>query len=316
MDIEKSSEFVVNPSLKIEYVKIKVSDLKSSLDFYKSILGLTLLEERSNKNIAYLGPEAKEENMSEPILVLNQIERSDDSNKVGRVKKETGLYHFAILLPKRTHLASFLNHVKNNLNSRFYEGMADHAVSESIYLHDPDHIGIEVYRDRNPAEWTWTGKNTVYMTTEPLDVDDLLNKTPHESWNGMPAMTTIGHIHLRVSNLAESKRFYHQSLGLNHTASYPGANFFAANGYHHHVATNNWIGSNITPNSANDHSTTGLDHFAIRIQGGKKDLNELRDHLVKSNLVVDERPAVLGDRDINSFYVYDPDGIKMRILFG
>ncbi len=100
--------------------------------------------------------------------------------------------------------------------------MADHAVSESIYLHDPDHNGIEVYRDRKPSEWKWVGENKVYMVTEPLDVNNLLRKDGNEKWNGMPAQTSIGHIHLHVSNLVNAKKFYHQSLGLYHTASYPG----------------------------------------------------------------------------------------------
>jgi catechol 2,3-dioxygenase len=65
------------------------------------------------------------------------------------------------LLPERKYWASFLNHVRINLDPQFYEGMSDHAVSESIYLHDPDNNGIEVYRDRNPTDWKWVGENKV-----------------------------------------------------------------------------------------------------------------------------------------------------------
>ena len=49
-----------------------------------------------------------------------------------------GLYHYAILLPERGYLGYFLKHIQKNLNSEYYGGMADHAVSESIYIHDPD----------------------------------------------------------------------------------------------------------------------------------------------------------------------------------
>ena len=127
--------------------------------------------------------------------------------------------------------------------------MADHAVSESIYLHDPDYNGIEVYRDRLPSQWKWNG-DKVYMVTEPLDVKDLFIQNPNEKWTGLPSNTTIGHVHLHVSNLNKSKQFYHNILGLYHTASFPGAYFFAADHYHHHVATNIWLGTNILP--AND----------------------------------------------------------------
>ena len=316
MHIDESSEFVANPSLKIDYVHLKVSDLQTSIDFYQSILGFTVLEDKSNGDDVCMGPQQSNDGgVFHPILVLNQIEKSKNKSSIDRVRREAGLYHFAILLPERKYLASFLNHIRSNLDPQFYEGMADHAVSESIYLHDPDNNGIEVYRDRNPTDWKWVGENKVHMVTEPLDVNNLLRKDGHEKWNGMPAMTTIGHVHLHVSNLAKSKKFYHQSLGLYHTASYPGANFFAANGYHHHVATNTWIGTNILRNSANDLTTAGLHHYAIRITGDKEDINELRNHLIKNHVVLTEASVVSGEQNPPSFYVYDPDGIQIRILF-
>ena len=88
--------------------------------------------------------------------------------------------------------------MQKNLDPAFYEGMADHAVSESIYLHDPDHNGIEVYRDRLSSQWKWNG-DKVYMVTEPLDVKDLFIQNPDEKWTGLPSNTTIGHVHLHVS---------------------------------------------------------------------------------------------------------------------
>jgi catechol 2,3-dioxygenase len=44
-------------------------------------------------------------------------------------------------------LAMVLRHIINNLDSKYHEGMADHSASESVYIHDPDFIGIEIYRD-------------------------------------------------------------------------------------------------------------------------------------------------------------------------
>ena len=161
------------------------------------------------------------------LLVLDQVDGDKNAYSTNKGRREAGLYHFAILLPERKYLASFLHHIQNNLDLQFYEGMADHAVSESIYLHDPDYIGIEVYRDRKPSEWKWTHEHKVHMVTEPLDVNSLLNQHGTEKWNGFPVHTSIGHVHLHVSNLVKAKTFYHQLLGLYHTASYPGAYFFA-----------------------------------------------------------------------------------------
>jgi len=152
------------------------------------------------------------------------------------------------------------------------------------------------------------------MVTEPLDVTNLLNQYGNEIWNGFPVHTTIGHVHLHVSNLSKAKKFYHKSLGLYHTASYPGAYFFAADGYHHHVAANTWIGTNILRNSANDHSKPGLDHFAIRITGEKEDLKKLNGHFALNGITVDEELYDSDKHHDSSFYIYDPDGIKLQFL--
>ncbi len=69
---------------------------------------------------------------------------------------------------------------------------------------------------------------------------------------------TIGYNDYRSCSFAciqsfRSKRFYHDILGLHHTASYPGALFFAANSYHHHIATNTWIGTNIFISNNNNY---------------------------------------------------------------
>jgi len=159
-----------------------------------------------------------------PLLVLNETDKNKDNIKLKSIKKESGLYHFAILLPERKDLAAFLSHMQKNLDPAFYEGMADHAVSESIYLHDPDYNGIEVYRDRLPSQWKWN-RNKVYMVTEPLDVKDLFIQNPNEKWTGLSSDTALGHVHLHVSNINRSKQFYQNMLGLHHSASYPMAIF-------------------------------------------------------------------------------------------
>jgi catechol-2,3-dioxygenase len=48
--------FTANPSLKLDHVYLKVSDLQNSIDFYQSILGFRVLENRSGENMVYLVP--------------------------------------------------------------------------------------------------------------------------------------------------------------------------------------------------------------------------------------------------------------------
>ena len=132
------------------------------------------------------------------FLTLEQPE-----NVTPKERGTTGLYHFAILLPSRTHLANIVIHfVKNNIQF----GSADHLVSEALYFKDPDGNEIEIYRDRHPSEWNWHGEE-VEMATIPLDFEDLLkNATPNKSWSKMPEDTLMGHIHLHVSEVGKYGR--------------------------------------------------------------------------------------------------------------
>lgn len=315
---DSDNNFISNPSLKIDHVHLKVSNLENSINFYKKILGFTILDHKSDENVAYLGTKSTG-NETFTLLILTQTnednQKKSSSLPANRIKTEAGLYHFAILLPERKYLASFLTHIQNNLDSQFYEGMADHAVSESVYLHDPDYNGIEVYRDRKASEWTWLDKHKVYMTTAPLNAQSLLYQHGNEKWDGLPVHTTIGHVHLFVSNLIKAKSFYNDLLGLYQTASFPGAYFFAADGYHHHVATNTWMGTNLLPNSADDYKKTGLAHYAISIPYDKEEIKRLKNHLFEKDISIHENMNE-GDKNSDlSFYIYDPFGIKIQFLF-
>jgi catechol 2,3-dioxygenase len=165
-------------------------------------------------------------------------------------------------------------------------------------------------------EWKWK-ENTVHMITEPLKVQDLLKESSNvnNEWNELPSGTSIGHVHLHVSNLAKAKRFYKDILELNHTATYPGAYFFAANRYHHHVATNIWLGENI-PTAYNDvNNKPGLDHYAIKLHN-KNDLFLLKSRLLEFKINVDEKMVEKEDNQFfSSFYAYDFDGIKIQFLY-
>jgi catechol 2,3-dioxygenase len=147
------------------------------------------------------------------------------------------LFHFAIVVPDRAALGRFLGHLAG---LGVYAGSADHAVSEALYLTDPDGLGIEVYADRPRTEWRTAGQE-LFMTTEPLDLRGLLRAGGDTPWTGMPPGTRMGHVHLHVGDLEAAAAFYHAGLGLDRVVwSYPGALFLAAGGYHHHLGTNTW----------------------------------------------------------------------------
>jgi len=123
-------------------------------------------------------------------------------------------------------------------------GFADHGVSEAIYLADPDGNGLEFYADRPPENWPRTD-HQIAMVSNPLDVESLLAlAAPNRAAKyRIHPETRMGHVHLQVSNLARTEEFYAGELGFDVTQrSYPGALFFAAGGYHHHLGTNTWAG--------------------------------------------------------------------------
>jgi catechol 2,3-dioxygenase len=210
-------------------VLLQVTDLERSLVYYRDLLGFAELS--SNGQGAVLGVDRT------PILELRSGAKSAMRGR------RLGLYHFAILLPDRAALGRVLEHLVRN---GVHPGASDHLVSEALYINDPDGLGIEIYRDRARSEWSANGKQ-LKMATEPLDFEGVLEAADGKSWSGMPAGTTIGHVHLHVGDIEAAKAFYHDALGFDLIVwSYPGALFLSAGGYHHHLGTNTWAGPRAT----------------------------------------------------------------------
>lgn len=215
------SEFRLGP------VRLQVSDLERSLDYYGGVLGLRELGRGGGEvTLAAHGEDR-------PLVVLRERRGAVPVPPRGRI----GLYHFAILLPSRADLGRFLRHLAE-LGERV--GASDHYVSEAIYLRDPDGLGIEVYADRPRSAWEADGRE-IRMATVPLNASEVLAAAGDTRWAGMPEGAVIGHLHLHVGDLAQAEAFYHRALGLDKVVwSYPGALFLSAGGYHHHLGVNTW----------------------------------------------------------------------------
>lgn len=222
------------PGTHIGYAHLQVRDLGRSLAFYRDLLGFREIgREGSSMLLSATGS-------LPPVLALT--ERRDARPRPPRT---TGLYHIAIRLPTRRDLARVFRRLLEH--GWPFQGFSDHGVSEALYLPDPDGNGLELYRDRPRAQWPWR-QGRLAMVTKPLDVEDLLREATPEPWEGLPEGTDIGHIHLHVADLEAAEAFYGGILGLEVTQrDYPGARFFAAGGYHHHVGTNTWAGRGAPP---------------------------------------------------------------------
>ncbi len=238
----------IDPATQMGLVSLTVADLDRSLTYYTEALGFALLQ-RDGKT-AVLGA------AETPLLVLTEL-----TGAARWPGYATGLYHFAILVPTRLDLARSLIHLLQV--GLPFPGQADHAVSEALYLTDPDGNGIEIYRDRPRAEWAWRG-DRVRMVTEPLDIRAILAEATEQpaTWTGLPAGTRLGHMHLQVGNIEQAAEFYHGVLGFDITAQLPGALFISAGGYHHHLGLNTWQSRGAGPAPA---GTAGLRFFTLEL---------------------------------------------------
>lgn len=137
-------------------VDLQVSTLERSLTYYETVLGLTVLaRSEGTADLGAAGDRAA-------LLRLHERAGAQRVPSQGRI----GLYHFAILLPDRAALGRFVAHL-GEIGAR--AGAADHLVSEALYLHDPDGLGIEVYADRPRDTWQ-AEEGELRMATLPLDV--------------------------------------------------------------------------------------------------------------------------------------------------
>ena len=275
---------------RVGIVRLLVSDLRRSVDYYEQVVGFRVLD-RADRRVV-LGPE----NENRPLLELHT---GPNVRPLAGRRGFLGLYHFAILLPTRADLGRFLRHL-SLLGVR--AGMSDHLVSEAIYLHDPDNLGIEVYSDRPRSAWRWQGAE-LEMATDPLDVADLLQAGGSEPWTGLPPGTVIGHVHLHVGDLEAASAFYHAGLGFDRMVwSYPGALFLSAGGYHHHLGTNTWAGAAPSPGPLD----ARLLEWEIVVPSAL-DVTEAIDHLEQSGQRVAHDPAGGGAVGI------DPWGTTVRV---
>ncbi len=105
------------------------------------------------------------------------------------------------------------------------------------------------------------------MGTDPLDFDGLVAELDNMggNWHGLPAGTTVGHIHLHVNDLDQAQRFYCDILGFDLVLRYgSSALFVSVGGYHHHIGLNTWAGVGAPPPPAN---SVGLRFFTVEISG-------------------------------------------------
>jgi catechol 2,3-dioxygenase len=295
--------------MKVSSPVLRVRNIDKILAFYEKTLGLQVKRRYQDDNDGNAVYELGSVQIDYPEESLLQLHH--DPNAKNAFPHSAGLFHFAILVPNRKSLAFTYLALKNS--GVHYDGFADHLVSESLYLRDPENNGIEIYRDRPARDWPRDANGNIIMDTLPLNLQSLVSEMDRlEDKNviAFPDGARLGHMHLRVTNLESSIKFYHEILGLDITVDWTsmGAAFLSAGGYHHHVGVNTWYSMNGEGHSSN---VLGLENFTITISDMSL-FNRLRS-AIKSHYIGSDQQQRKQRSDKNQFMVSDPDGIQIVI---
>lgn len=252
--------------------------MNRALHFYQELLGLHILEKLNNQTVLTADKE-------EPILTLCEIEASGSEHDLSSEN-----YHLAFLLPTRKYLAALYIHTHKN--DQLFVGAADHLTCESIYLLDPDGNVVELYADRNPAEWMWN-ERFVAMDLIPLDSRELICEI-NDGWDGVPPSTVIGHVHITVENVETSAAFYTSIFPFEVVNAYDEQSIFlSTNKYHQHIVLNTWSKKNACTDK-----DIGLRSFTIEMSA-KHRLQTVRKLLDKGWSI---------ERKEGAYVVQDPTG--------
>ena len=196
----------------ISSIELRVLNLNRSIEFYTKTIGMKLINHTEKQ--ANFGTNKS------VLLTITEIENGHPSHT-----RFAGLYHIAYLVPNRKELGTILRHFIKNRTP--LQGASNHGISEAIYLSDPDGNGIEIAADTPDTHWKWVnGKLDILSENGPMDVQSVLDESKDTEFNGLSKETIVGHLHLHVSELVESKKFYNDFLGLDTVIEIPNSAIF------------------------------------------------------------------------------------------
>ena len=270
-------------------VMLYVNDLQKVSHYYQNVIGLQRITQSENQ--ISLGVDQT------TLLHLVATERP---------RRQTyGLYHIALLVPKRQDLGNFLQHLIN-LRAPIV-GAADHGYSEAMYLEDPEGNGIEVYVDKSVDVWDIRPNGQIVGVTEEIDADGVLAaRSPYFSEPyQLPSGTRMGHVHLSVRDANETSAFYQAMFNLNDKFSVPSASWIAGGQYHHHLAFNQWSGSNLPKREDGE---PGLGYFTLRF-ASQNDWQTTINNLSSQHIVINH----LDIQNHQAEFV-DDNGLKVKLI--
>jgi catechol 2,3-dioxygenase len=242
----------------MDAVTLLVGDLDRQLRYYRDVLALDVLADPGDRIEGATRPDVMTLGRGgRPLVVLRHTPDLPPASRGA-----AGLFHTAILFDDRAGLAATLASVARHA-PQTYVGSADHLVSLAFYLTDPEGNGVELYWDRGRDEWRHAADGTVVMDALRLDPNAFLGEHLTDASLETPASgdAVVGHVHLQVGDVPTARAFYVDTLGFDVTASWHGALFVSAGGYHHHLAMNTWNSAGAGPRA----SSLGLGEVRIAL---------------------------------------------------
>lgn len=250
---------ILSNDLKLAPSELYVNNLAKMTEFYHEVAGLDFLDKLSSYVV--LGFD------NTPIIKLTA-----KPDLMNAPFPSAGLFHNAIVYNSRSQLSVA---VKNILfkSPQYYTGTGDHLVSEAFYFNDPEGNGLELYFDRPRSEWQWHD-GRIKMDTLYIDPENYISQ-----YLGADSETDekhLGHVHLRVGDIPNARKFYVDMLGFDITFDMPSALFLSVGGYHHHIGANTWMSQGAGVRTP----ALGLAEFDINLPSDD-DLANLSDRLQK-----------------------------------
>ena len=266
----------------IRRIALRVGDLDRLATWYGTVLGLTEHERTSDRYT--VGTETR-------TLVV--LENGADAPR--RQPSGAGLFHLAIRVPTRGDLGSALRRIEKEWT---LTGASDHGFSEAMYLRDPENNGIEVYRDRPRSAWPFDADGRLRAPSDPLDVTTV--RSAGTDKHVLPAEADLGHVHLEVTAIERSIRWYRDLIGFD-VRMRPAQDvaFLAAGEYHHHLALNTWNGR------TDPAAGRGIAWFEIGLPS-RDAVRAVRERC--------ERADVTAGSISDGIAMADPDGIGVRCV--
>jgi catechol 2,3-dioxygenase len=291
MTIEvESAPFRIDPATRLGHVHLTVANLDRQIEFYQKVIGLQL--------------HSREGGTARMGVGAHDLLRLTETPDARRYRNTTGLYHFAILLPSRRELARAIARL---FAMRYPNAPTDHVMTQTTYLDDPEGQNIELYADTPEEGLMGVGSNGEFFARradgtpssgrDPLDVEALFSLLTDDDPldQPMPAGTTLGHVHLYVSHIEATRRFYHGQLGFD-DMGYSSAfrmGMVSAGRYHHHIGYNTWVGEGAPPAPPN---SLGMRYFTA-VLPNQAEVDRVLDQARQSGLLPETTPEGVLLRD-------------------